>query len=334
MAFYVKLRDAFIAVASRLLVLLLTLLLMEAAVRFLGYRPANSGNTHNSVHLDDQRRGWTSRPGIHTLQNKDQDVHTETILEPGLRFSGTSTGQAEKSIALYGCSIAYGFGLDDKDTLAWKLQEQLQNTDVLNFAVSGYGTYQSVLDFEDRAKKGLRPDLTLYLFPEFHAARNVGQSSYLRALARNSSRGNIHAPRCKFEKNSNSCGRVPTSAYYPEIPFRDAFALVHLLEEVYVALRDRNREEYSREATESLLLEFSEIAKSVNSEFVVLLYNEEAFSYEAFLKEQGIESFRLYEPRFKEQEYLLANDGHPNARLTSEWAKKLLPLLKKKLSNV
>ncbi len=311
---------------------MLTLLLLEGAVRILGFKPATNDDSISTLYMSDALLGWTSKPGMHKLMGKDGVVRTETILEPGLRASSSKAELDYKdNVLLYGCSVTFGFGLNDFETLAWKLQENFPEFRIMNLAVPGFGTLQSVLDFEKRVKEGLRAKLVLYVFPAFHEPRNVGQSAYLRASAKNSSKGNVNAPRCTLNALDRSCQRIPTESYYAELPFRHNFALVHLVEDVYVALRDRDREQHSREITQSLLIQFSELSKEAEGEFIVLLYDEGSLEYKPFLREHGIEFFQLYEPRYDYTQFRLPNDGHPNAKLTSEWAAKLEPFLKERL---
>jgi hypothetical protein len=94
-------------------------------------------------------------------------------LENGTRDSGGTNRGAP--IALFGYSFIEGYGLDDKETIPWKLQEQLPLYDVRNYGVSGYSTY-SVLLVMQQVGRQLQESggaVVIYGFADFHAPRNV-----------------------------------------------------------------------------------------------------------------------------------------------------------------
>lgn len=71
----------------------------------------------------------------------------------------------KKRVILLGDSFAYGFGLNDSDTIAIRLQENLgEEYEVIPLGVNGYGTGQEILSFKHEGLK-YKPDIViLFLF--------------------------------------------------------------------------------------------------------------------------------------------------------------------------
>lgn len=55
------------------------------------------------------------------------------------RTVGTSPRPGRPHLLLFGCSVTFGEGLNDYDTLQYKLAEELPDVDVYNYAVHGWG---------------------------------------------------------------------------------------------------------------------------------------------------------------------------------------------------
>ena len=53
-------------------------------------------------------------------------------------------------IGYFGCSITYGYGLNNEATYANKVFEQNKEYDYLNFAVPGYSAYQSLIKLKEK----------------------------------------------------------------------------------------------------------------------------------------------------------------------------------------
>ncbi|MEK6760731.1 MAG: SGNH/GDSL hydrolase family protein [Nanoarchaeota archaeon] len=84
----------------------------------------------------------------------------------GLRMSKEISYEKgnKKRVLLLGDSFVYGFGLNDSETIAVKLQEDLgENYEVINMGVDGYGTGQEILQFYEEGLK-YDPDIVLLFF--------------------------------------------------------------------------------------------------------------------------------------------------------------------------
>ena len=76
-------------------------------------------------------------------------------------------------ILIMGCSFAYGYNLEEKDTLSYKLSEQTQRI-VYNRAINGASVQQAILQAEDNSlyKELSEPEYIIYVYnSEIHIPR-------------------------------------------------------------------------------------------------------------------------------------------------------------------
>ena len=126
---------------------LLAVLLGEVMVRLLGVEPVAVNPDQRSLWVYDEVLGWASRPS-HTgvLDNGFFRTPVRTNAR-GLR--GPERPYAKPSdrtrVLILGDSFAWGFGVEDDETVAARLETQRPGTEVVNGGVSGYSTDQSLL---------------------------------------------------------------------------------------------------------------------------------------------------------------------------------------------
>lgn len=131
--------------------LLLGILVGEITARALGfrYRP----HMRNRVYFaaPDPERGWRNRPDIAGPYGGDEFLTWVTINEAGQRGPShpVARNSTKRRVAILGDSQAWGDGVGDDETFAALLDDD--ETEVLNFAVIGYGTDQQLLSFEQEA---------------------------------------------------------------------------------------------------------------------------------------------------------------------------------------
>lgn len=132
--------------------------------------------------------GYTPRPGVEARFRKvagddlvfDVTYHIEA---DGLRRR-PPVRDPEASIVLFGCSFAYGMGLEDEATIAYRLEEAVAGRyRVLNLGFSGWGPHQMLANLESGRVERLAvppPKLAIYLAIEDHARRIAGVAAHDR----------------------------------------------------------------------------------------------------------------------------------------------------------
>jgi hypothetical protein len=127
----------------------------------------------------DQLLGWAQRPGQRgTLRHSDFAVDVE-ISSQGFRDREYSVERVvgRKRMLVLGDSFAWGFGVERHEVLWEILEERHPDWEIINTAVSGYGTDQQFLFLEHR---GLRfePDVVLLFFHPNDVDDNNAGSRY------------------------------------------------------------------------------------------------------------------------------------------------------------
>ena len=137
------------------------------------------------LHDRDEALGWILRPGRFVWKEPMPGIDdlVFSVGEDRRRVTEDQKSGDLPSVAIIGGSTIFGFGLSDEQTLPWKLRERLENFQVLNLGVSGYGTYQSWLSLRrliEENKKTVK--VVLYGFFENHESRNVADFSWQKSL--------------------------------------------------------------------------------------------------------------------------------------------------------
>lgn len=163
-------------IAASLLTLLI-LFLAEGALRLLGFQVYEP--VHTQVHSNPKNNliphanyGLALNPGSFTVHLNEHLQYQATHLIDSTRACG-SKNEGRKEIQVYGCSLTYGMGVNDKQTYPALLQEEFPDYRVKNFAVPGYGTVHSLLQLREQLRKGVRPEMVILGYASLHDARNM-----------------------------------------------------------------------------------------------------------------------------------------------------------------
>lgn len=145
------------------------LLLFECVLRlfFPVYAPtAKSNHVSEGIMEHDPRFGWFHKKYFSTWI-ESQEYSMEVFLNAkGLRGKERVYEPPEKTerILVLGDSFAFGLGVKDDETFAYKLEELFQKAgekvEVINMGVNGYGTDQELLLLKDEGKK-YHPDIVV-----------------------------------------------------------------------------------------------------------------------------------------------------------------------------
>lgn len=142
--------------------------------------------------------GWTYRPGDHSstwgyeyaFGLTVSDHLKITIADDGFRVSSADPARyvGKPEIHVFGCSMVFGHGISDEETIPWKMQLAFPNHCVKNRAMSGYGNVQGFKQLERSVNDGEAPKVAVFVYNPFHVFRNYGSPSWLSRQIRGEKR--------------------------------------------------------------------------------------------------------------------------------------------------
>jgi lysophospholipase L1-like esterase len=138
-----------LAAAAGLSALAAGLLLWSVAV-LSGLDPVYRRNFADAATRFDPELGWAPVPGYH-----GQTLHAAQMTTNSDGFRSPELDPRKEKVVILGDSVAWGYGLGDADTLSSRLQEKLdgRQLQVVNMAVSGYGTDQEYFQLKKNLPK-------------------------------------------------------------------------------------------------------------------------------------------------------------------------------------
>jgi hypothetical protein len=142
-----------------------------------------SGSYRQCVKLGDRFLGHTLVPnsaGVSTKHVGEEQIYSVTygVGPDGLRVTPEPADSAQASILFFGCSMTFGSGLEDEDTLPYRVGVRARGLYAThNFALHGYGPHQMLSALEHgfvRDRVVLPPRYAIYSGAPFHVRRVGG----------------------------------------------------------------------------------------------------------------------------------------------------------------
>lgn len=296
----------------------------EVLLRMAGHGPWETyliDEKEPLMHDPDPLLGWKNRAGTYTISpySPEGKEITVTFLDDGRRFTGLNEKNSRKKIVFTGGSLTQGWAVSDEETFAWKLQSRYPQYEILNYAGSGYGTFQSLLKLESVLKALPEPPtLVVYGFIDHHQDRNVAPVYWLEMLARYSKRGQVSVPYCTLDKKGQLVRHEPAS--YSNWPLKKYSSLITFLENRYMQWK-QGKSVNGEKVAEKLLLEMNELCLRSGTKLLVVMLDfipERKYHYIRFMNGKRINIANCVFPIT--EAYQVKGEGHPNGRLHSIWA--------------
>ena len=303
-----------------LISLIFSLIIVELLLRILGFHPWKYVSSQNQKIFDyDQKIGWKSKQGVYDVIASDEfKIKTIlTILDDKSRYTGNNL--SDEKILIVGGSFTQGWGVNDNETFAYKLQNEFTNFKIKNYGQSGYSGVQSylllkeLLDSEDKIK------LVIYGFIDHHEYRNVARGEWLELLLKYSKSGHSNSPKIPYatvNKNKDLIFHDPLG--YLQLPFREELALIPLLERTIMKYSTKRRKKLQKEVARQIFLNMNDLSKQNNSKFIVLNLQSNIKEYEDFFKKNDINFVDCN--LLLSENYLTKGHYHPNDKAHSVYS--------------
>lgn len=276
--------------------------------------------------------GYTHIPGRFTVTLADGYSFVMTHLQNSLRVTrplDNYSGASEKpEICIFGCSFTHGWSLNDEETYPWLLQQRLQDYQIVNFGVSGYGTIHSLLQYRDAL--GLkRPKLAVLAYAGFHDERNTLARTWRKVAAPNSKLESLKLPYALLADDGGLQYHLGTDVVYTEFPMMKQLALSHYVEGHWNAVEGKLLQ--SHHVSEALILEMARLSQEQQVKFLVAAISPDQQMLK-FVDQHGIPTVDISVDRKVREHQNLPHDPHPSALASKLYAAKLEPAIRAALS--
>ncbi len=315
------------------------LLSAEFVVRQKGVRPwvprvekAISVEPEGRFYATHPTLGYTHIPGRFTVTLADGYSFVVTHLQNSLRATqpiNAYSGAGEKpEIWIFGCSFTHGWSLNDEETYPWLLQQRLQDYQIVNFGVGGYGTINSLLQYRDAL--GLkRPKLAVLAYAGFHDERNTLARTWRKVAAPNSKLESLKLPYALLANDGGLQYHRDTDFAYTEFPMMKQLALSHYVEGHWNAAQVQLLQ--SHQVSEALVMEMARLSQEHQVKFLVAAISPDQQMLK-FVDQHGIPNVDISVDRKINEYKNLPHDPHPSAAANRLYAAKLEPAIRAALS--
>jgi hypothetical protein len=275
----------------------------------------------------DATLGYRHLPGRYRITFDNGDTWTATHGPDTLRITRPPDAPPPSGpgIWIFGCSFVHGWGLDDADTFPWKVQELLSDHDVRNFGVGGYGTLQSLLQFQGALANGSAPEVAVLAYAGFHDERNTRLRRWRRATFAYERFGTTAQPFARLTRDATLTYAFDTAGYRDLRLLRHS-ALLSAFESAFDLAEDRWRNSHA--VSQVLVSRFQEEASANGVRFVLatITRGTRASSMRGFAEQHGIETLDISVDG-RDPANRIAWDAHPSAVATSAYARAIADLV-------
>ena len=296
--------------------ILLVLMFIEIGLRLTGEKPRHLYDISNNEVITndvDDELGWKPKVGIHKFKPwaDGGKITFLTVEKDRSRLTGSNNDNFDKTIFIGG-SITQGWAVNDDETFVFLLQKKFLNHKFYNFAVGGYGGYQSLLTLEKVLESKKKVKNVVYGFIPHHEVRNVAAGSWQYMLNTMSNRGFVRLPYASINKK-NQLIRYDNSEYF-KIPLAEFSSLLAKIEKRIMKVKSYRREKIQSEISLEIIRTMNDITLKKNGTFTLLILEDfndiRSEKYKTFLKSNNINSIKCLMPKGKKFE--VPGEGHPN----------------------
>ena len=297
---------------------IIALILVELFLRLNNQGPwGNLDNQRNdpTINKPHENLGWIPNQGTYYFEpfSDEGKGFTVNILEDGSRaVKHKNQNTSSDELIFLGGSITLGWGVNDEQTFASKLQKKINNYSIKNFSAGGYGTYQLFLRLEELLSQNKNIKTVVLIYVPNHATRNIGDEFWLRTLTKFSKRGYVGLPYASINENNELVRHKPIK--YIRTPFMESIAISNKIAKRIMRSKLKGNDEKKFLVTNVIFSEIKKITEKNNKKLIIanISGDEEAFKpYSKTFKNSKIDHFSCIIKRTSD--LVIKGDGHPNS---------------------
>lgn len=243
-------------------------------------------------------------------------------------------GSDSIQIHFYGCSFTYGMGVDNDKIFPALLQQEYPHINYKNYAVPGYGTIQSLLQFEENVSLRKAPKMIVLGYTSFQDARNqlsgIQQKYWKESFTDiQAEEKEIRFPYVKISKDSLEKGYRTFDSFEHRWRLSKYSVFIHRVENTISNIVYGRTDKH--ELTEMIIEEMAAICDRENIVFLVMLLNKDDASDElsSFCQSHEIHCLDAALDISDRQFNLEPFDSHPNKLAHRYFSDKLIAFLEK-----
>lgn len=317
-----------------LLILLILILGLELILRGSGHRPFPGGPTPEinvepggKYYQKDSLLGYIHIPGAYQITLKKNYQFQVTHDSSGRRtthpFSSVLIPKKKRpEIWLFGCSLTYGFSVNDEETFAWRLQHQLPEYEIVNFGANGYSTLQFRIQLENALRTKEKPHLVIINHADFHHERNSLSYNYRSAMAGLNFLGEMHRPFASLSDENRLLVTYSGAEYFPW-KIAHYSALAYMLERKYETWLDGRQHNNNLKITSLIFDEILNLSRDSEIRLLITNIDLEPDFAASYCSENNIPFVDISVNRQLDQYNNFPYDKHPSAAAHQLYAERL-----------
>lgn len=310
----------------------------ELGLRFLGYRPWQVKDIRIRVEpggeffAPDPQLGYTHIPGTFKVTLPDGYTFRVTHRDNGLRvtqpLAAYDPAVQRDEIWIFGCSFTHGWTLNDEETYPWLLQQRLPEYEIVNYGVSGYGTLQALIQFQQALSQRRPPKLVIVTYASFHDQRNTLLRLRSKQIVPWNKLGPLVQPYAWLDTQGD-LQYAMADVTFQEFPLMRSSALSNFIETTYDS-KVENRFYQSHEVSRAIIKEFARLAQAREVPLLVagLLSDSLTTDMLAFAAGEGLMTADISVDLSQPANRNLPHDPHPSPAANEQYAHNLEPFLR------
>lgn len=313
-------------------------LFLEIIFRILGFSPVVFNQKivcKPEIAYSTDSLGIALKKGSYKININGCVEYNATHNSEGRRVTSRIPVISKDKIFIFGCSFAYGVGVNDQETFPFLLQNLLQNYEVDNFSIPGSGTIHSYLKLKKSLESGQRPKIVVLSYATFQEERNQLTRSFESKLYDGMKLhdgfvlSKYYYPRCIINNDSIAVECVDIVQEFQPIPFVNYSAIATFVDQTWNKLDYKKTDGFP--VSEVFFKKMNTLAKQYHFKLIIadVSYNEKSNEIDSFCKKNNLKYLNI-SPDYSKGDYSLAPcDFHPNQRAHQIYAQKLYEYIKK-----